>query len=358
MQKNQVLSALLSIVLTGFTFVIATAQDSTRTLKKAVPASVEPMSEFITLKLAQSSDLENFSLFTPTVEYQINPNSISQTTLSANYSFISASVNFAPRFFPGNRDNTEKGKTRSRGLALNFYFNHWLQELSYTRTKGYYLENTASFLPNWEDGDPYIQFPDLVYKNFQGMTGYKFNRKFSMNALASQSERQLNSAGSFIPQLLYRYYILDDRTKLLNPGQSTQRSNSMELVLGAGYYHTFVLKRNIYFALGLTPGFGYLFMQLNTRETGGTSYQTHQRHALARIDSRIGLGYNGKRIFGGLYATAFVSSYQETEQVVNGNARLFFKLFFGYRIPAPSVLIEKVTLVKQKLNQTIQLNKP
>ncbi|MCF1716030.1 DUF4421 domain-containing protein [Flavihumibacter sp. RY-1] len=313
------------------------------------------MNEYITFKLAQTTDQENFSVFTNGTKSRIDPNASSVSTLSVNYSFISLSVRFVPHFLPGNRDTKEKGKTRSGGLALNFYLDHWLQELSYQRTRGYYLENTADFRPGWQDGDPYIQFPDLQYRSFQGMTGYKFNRNFSLNALATQSERQLKSAGSFIPQLLYRYYTIDDKTKLVNPGQTSQRSNNLELVLGAGYYHNFVLKGNFYFALGVTPGAGILFMNLTTRSGNGERIKTRQQDFIFRLDSRAGIGYNGERFFGGLYATAFTSSYrQENTQVVNGNARIVFKLFAGYRIPAPRVIKERVSTIKTKLTNKLK----
>ncbi|WP_239601301.1 DUF4421 family protein [Flavihumibacter cheonanensis] len=316
---------------------------------------IQPIKEFITLKVAQTTDQENFSVHTDDTKYRINPNTSSITTISANYSFISLSFRFAPSFLPGNRDNSEKGKTRSGGMALNFYLDHWLQELSYHRTKGYYLENTSDFNPGWQEGDAYFQIPDLYYRNFQGMTAYKFNRNFSLNALATQSERQLKSAGSFIPQFLYRYYIIDDRTRLINPNQSSQRSNNLELLVGAGYYYNLVLKRNFYVAMGITPGAGMLFMNLTTRNGSGDKIRTRQQDPIFRIDSRAGIGYNGERFFGGLYATAFAASYkQENAQVVNGNARIVFKLFVGYRIPAPSVIKEKVANLTNRLNKTLK----
>ncbi len=330
------------------------SQDSIQVKIDNKSAHIQTIKDFITLKVAQTTDQENFSVHTGNTKYRINPNASSITTISANYSFISLSFRFAPPFLPGNRDNSEKGKTRSGGMALNFYLDHWLQELSYHRTKGYYLENTSDFNPGWQEGDAYIQFPDLHYRSFQGMTAYKFNRNFSLNALATQSERQLKSAGSFIPQFLYRYYTIDDRTRLTNPNQSSQRSNNLELLVGAGYYYNLVLNSNFYVALGITPGVGMLFMNLTTRNGSGEKIRTRQQDPIFRIDSRAGIGYNGERFFGGLYATAFAASYkQENAQVVNGNARIVFKLFAGYRIPAPDVIKARITELKNKLTKKI-----
>jgi hypothetical protein len=346
--KPGLVAGILSIGTAAYT------QDSIATGNDIKSTYIAPIRDYITLKLAQTTDLENFSVHDGDTKYRINPNAASITTISANYSFISLSFRFAPPFLPGNRDNNEKGKTRSGGMALNFYMDHWLQELSYHRTKGYYLDNTADFRPGWQDGDAYIQFPDLYYKSFQGMTGYKFNQNFSLNALATQSERQIRSAGSFIPQFLYRYYIIDDRTRLISPNQTSQKSNNLELLLGAGYYHNFVLKGNFYVALGITPSAGLLSMNLTTRNGSGEKVKSRQQDPIFRLDSRAGIGYNGERFFGGLYATAFAASYkQENAQVVNGNARILFKLFAGYRIPAPAVLKERIENLTNKMKKTI-----
>jgi hypothetical protein len=151
-----------------------------------------------------------------------------------NYRFISLSIRYIPKWLPGNDDEDLKGKTKGGGFGLNFTYSKWMQHLSYSKTKGFYLENTSEHRPGWEDGDPYVQFPDLEFKNFQGITAYKFNPGYSINAVAWQTERQVKSAGSFIPHFLYRYYISDNKAAP-TPGGFTQKSNNLELVLGAVY---------------------------------------------------------------------------------------------------------------------------
>ncbi|WP_290795671.1 DUF4421 family protein [Flavihumibacter sp. UBA7668] len=326
------------------------AQD-TRSIKLGSKQQyIETMSDFITLKLALTSDLETFSVYSGDIRYQINPNAATITTISINYSFISATFRFTPRFFPNNSDTDEKGKTKSLGFGLNLYLDHWLQELSYGRTKGYYLDNTSDFTPGWQEGDLYIQFPNLLYKGFQGTTGYKCNRNFSLNAISTQSERQLKSAGSFIPQIHYRYYLTDDRTRLETPNQSSQKARNLELLAGAGYYHNFIMKKNFNVALGLTPAAGFLFMNFTTRNANNSTINSRQRDLIVRVDARAGLGYNGERIFGGFYTSAFTSSYeQENSHVINGNSRIFFKLFLGYRISALSIVKEKQSNISSRI---------
>lgn len=299
---------------------------------------IEKTDHMITLKLTQSSDVEKLAALTDGKDVYLSPNVATVSQLSFSYRFITANLNFVPRFVGGNNDDDIKGKTTGRGFGLNFNFNHWQQELSYNRIRGFYLENTKDYLPSWQEGMPYIQFPKLVYSNFQGITAYSFNPRFSANAVTAQTERQIKSAGSFIPLLLYRYYITDDRS----PGiSSTQKSSSFEILAGAGYQYTFVFKQ-CYLSLGLTPAYGYVFTKLTTR-SGTGNVITHNSTPAFRIDTRLGLGYNGRRFFAGTYVAAFGTANEEKNStVINENTRGVAKVFIGYRLKAPRFLVKNL----------------
>jgi Domain of unknown function (DUF4421) len=181
----------------------------------------------------------------------------------------------------------------------------------------------------------------LVYQNFEGVTAYNFNPDYSVNAVSTQSERQLKSAGSFIPHFRYRYYITDDRTPLTGTN-SSQKAKTLEFMIGAGYYHTFVLKKNFYFALGATPSFGVNFLHLTTRLPSGYDH-TKQTNALFRIDGQAGLGYNGERFFAGVYSKLSTESYnQQRTSAVTSSSRIAYQVFIGYRLKAPKFLQENV----------------
>lgn len=305
---------------------------------KADKVWVEKMDKQLTLKFTQSSDVEKLAAVTGSNSVYLSPNVASVSQLSFAYRFITANVNFAPRFIGGNNDNDIKGKTKGRGFGLNFNFDHWQQELSYNRIKGFYLENTKDYNPSWQEGMPYIQFPQLVYTSFQGITAYSFNKRFSVNAVVTQTERQIKSAGSFIPLLLYRYYITDDQSPVIS---STQKSNSFEVLAGAGYQHTFVYK-DCYLSMGLTPAYGYIFTKLTTR-SGTGNVVTHNSTPAVRIDARVGLGYNGRRFFAGAYTAAFsTANAEEHGTVINEDNRAVVKAFIGYRLNAPALLVKKM----------------
>jgi hypothetical protein len=148
-----------------------------------------------------------------------------------------------------------------------------------------------------------------------------------------------------MPEFLYRYYIIDDKRELTGSNTS-QKSNNWELLLGAGYYHTFVLKRSFYISLGLTPAAGFIFTWLTTRSA--TASQTdNQQNFIFRWDTRLGLGYNGERFFTGLYTRAFGASYNQQSTVINSEARITAQLFLGYRFNAPKWLRKEVEKVEK-----------
>ncbi len=313
---------------------------------------IEKITGYGTIKVTHSSDLETISLLTPDKDIHLSPNTSAIKHVSVSYRFVTAGFKVAPKFWPGNGDSNEKGKTSAHGLGLGFSFRHWQQELSYSRIKGYYLENTSDYDPDWKEGMPYIQFPGLVMTNYQGVTAYNFNRKFSVNAVLTQSERQLKSAGSFIPLLLYRYYIIDDRSEPATAGGATQKSNNFEILAGAGYQHTFVLK-DFYFSLGITPGFGYVFTKLTTRYSTGNEISRNHTPAF-RLDARTGLGYNAPRFFTGAYMNVISNaSRQQHTAVINSDDRLIFRVFIGYRFRAPKFIVRKMDQLTEKGRQKL-----
>ena len=231
---------------------------------------IENMSGKIGMDLSLNNAYETFEVSTSSNDVVLYPNAPSNLRLKLNYEFISVGFQIAPDFIPGNGDEELRGKTNSFTLGTSLIFKHFFFDLSYSKVKGYYLQNTADYIP-WEKGDPYIQFPDLQYEGFAISSGYINNSKFSLRSLRSHTERQLKSAGSFIPAFDFRFYTIDDKSS----DTGTQKSNNLEVSLGPGYYHTFVSQEKYYFSLGMQASLGYLHTRLTTRfETGdNVSYQ-------------------------------------------------------------------------------------
>lgn len=324
------------------------APADTDSSKPQTNASIEYMGNFINLKLSQLGGLNSLAVHNAGNDVDLAVNAQSVTRIGVSYRFISFAIKYIPKFLPGNDDDAIKGKSSGTGYSFNVNLKHWQQELSYSRNKGYYLKNTAAYRPGWQDGDPYVQFPMLVNTLYQGVTAYNFNNRFSVNAIATQTERQLRSTGTFIPTLLYRYQIIDDKT-VLTSINSSQKSNSFEILLGAGYYYNFVFGKGFYLALGATPGFGYIYSKLTTRYLT-EHFTTRQSNVIFRVDGNAGAGFNGKRFFAGAYFRYSGASFnQQRTTAVSKEANLSGQVFAGYRLQAPKWLASNVDAAGKKI---------
>ncbi|WP_296698814.1 DUF4421 domain-containing protein [Algoriphagus sp.] len=305
---------------------------------------IENMSNYLAFRLSFVNDNERFSIDSDPTITKIYPNGNSVLKLNLNYRFLSIGFSFIPKFISGNDDNLVKGKTTGLGFSTGFNFTHWVQDLSYTRTTGYYLDNTADFDPNWNEGDPYIQFPNLHYRSFQGITGYNFNQHFSTKALFTGTERQLKSAGTFLPTLLYRYYIMDNR-ETPSPTISTQKSKNFEIIANAGYYYTYVLNKQFYISAGASLGYGILFSKVTTRYID-EQIESKQNNGVFKWDGRGAIGYNGERFFSGFFVTAENRQFkQQNTSVINADWRVYTQVHVGYRLFAPKKLRKTVDAI-------------
>lgn len=301
----------------------------------------------IAIKLNVNNEEEWFVLKGDDFEYDIRPNFSLGTSIGGSYKFLSGSYTFIPKFIPGNNDDELKGKSKARLFKFNLFFKKWGQQLALGQTKGYFLSNTSDFIPSWQDGDPYIQFPDLEVQFIRGNTFYKFNPDFSLKAISTQAEVQIKSAGTFIPALDYVYYNIDNKSNDTNQ-TSSQRSQNLEAVLELGYFYTFVVNRKWYAAVGLIPGIGYGTTKLTTRYPD-ENVITHYDNAVYRIKEAAGIGYNSLRFFSGC-------EFRLSQTIKNDNiptvklfsSRVNFQVFVGYRFAAPKFVKKTINYLEEK----------
>lgn len=298
---------------------------------------------FLIYKMSVNSKISGFDIKNTTT-YRLRSNNKTALNVGINYRWLAFNLNFYPKFFKENDDNGIKGKTKSFGFGFASNFGKVVQKINYQRIKGYYLDNTSEHDPSWKSGDPYILFPDLVYKGLSGQTGYKFNDKFSFNAINSQTEKQLKSAGTFLPSFFYQYYIVNDRTPLTGTN-SSQKSKTLQIVFAPGYYYTFVTNHNLYFSAGLNPGIGYSTTKLITR-LPSENVKTHYHGTVYQLETNVTLGFDSERFFTGLQVTAGTRGYGQSDAnnvVLEDKGTGIF--FIGYRFNAPRKLkntMEKV----------------
>lgn len=321
----------------------ATGQIADTTNVEVTNTYIEKMGDKIAVDISLNNNYEIFEVQTPDNEFTLYPNAPLKLRLKCSYRFISFSFQLSPDFIPGNGDDDTRGKTKEFGLGTSLVLNHWFLDVSYSQVRGFYLENTEDFIP-WIDGDPYIQFPDLHYYGVSISSGYYSNSNFSLRSLASQTERQLKSAGTFIPALNFRYYIINDKSD----AASTQKSNNVETSIGPGYAYTFVYRQKYYLSLGLIASMGYLHTKLTTR-LPKEEVITNQNDLIFRGDARVGIGHNGDRFYSGLYTTVSGSRYkQENTTAINTDTRIFYHWFVGFRFKSPKFIEKQLDKIEAK----------
>lgn len=323
------LTAIFAVFLCAFK---ASGQDTLQVKKSADSSFIERFDDFFIVKPSITTTAEALVAKTGNFNIVLQPNTSEILRTYFNYHFISFYVDYLPRFAGANKDDNEKGKTKLFGLGASTNMGQWFASAGLSKTQGYYVENTVDFRPDWRDGDAYLQVPDLYFTSYDLALGYNTNKKLSLLATSSQTERQLKSAGGFLPKISLRYYIIDDRTATAT---SNEKSNNVQALLGAGYQYTVVLKKTLYLVGAFTPSFGYIHTKVNNRGKQN-SFSFTQRGPIYQWDGKLGLGYNSHTFFAGSSINAVSAKYsQGLTSAENQNTDLFFELFVGFRLKAP-----------------------
>ena len=307
---------------------------------------IQRMSDYLIFTTDLDDEIEYFEVNTPANDIDLRPNTSLGHGISVSYKYFFFGFGFKYRFIDRNADQNRKGETRSFKYDLDLLIGSLDQNFEYTYTRGFYLNNTDDYDPDWVSGvDPYVTFPNLFFRSFSGSTLYQLNPRFSLSALKAENARQLISAGSLLPHLVYRYYIIDHKNPT-NQAPSTQRSDNFEFLISVGYSHTFVLRRNFYFSVGASPYAGIFTNKLTTRLPGGDVI-TYNTNPIFRLESGAAIGYNSERFFVGAQITTFWTRYrQEGTTAVIHNDKTEFKIFTGYRFMPPGLLAKASDLVE------------
>ncbi len=332
---------ILAIMLIRCSEITAQTSDSTKLGTEAT--WIEKMNNEIGLDISFNNSFRIFEVQTPSTKFVLYPNTPNNLRLTVNYQFIMLAFQLSPDFLPGNRDRYTKGNTKSYEFETRIVLKHMFTNLSYSKVKGYYLQNSNDFT-SWEPGNPYIQFPDLNYKGITLNSGYIHNSNFSLKSITTQTERQLRSAGSFIPVFNFNYYVIDDKSSEVG----TQKSKNIEMNIGPGYIHTFVIKERFYLSVGSHASLGYLNTKLTTRMSEENMI-SRQENFILRWDGRSGFGFNGEKFYTGLYATVSGTEYkQENTTATNFETRVYYHLFLGIRLKSPDYLDRYFNKINQK----------
>ena len=270
-----------------------------------------------------------------------------RTSVSVAYRYLGFAIGFAPKFLPLNNDDDLKGETKIRSLGA--FINHpkWQLRVNYTRIKGYYVLNTIDQIPDWEQGDPFVILPDIESTKFNASIKYVANNKrFSLKALTNQTEDQIKSAGSFLPEFQYRH-------SRIHQGGNTGVGNAPisdfhDLIAKVGYQYTWVIHKNFYASLGISIGGGLKLIY--DKEFTGDRISTNVYPELG-LDSNLFIGYNSTRWQAGVrnIGSTFVYNDKRNETSLE-DSTAYFLFFAAYRFSAPKKVGKFMNSVEKGLS--------
>lgn len=292
---------------------------------------IDQINQYMNVRLSLKNYYEFFSLNTNNNLYDIRTNSGTTLKLSADYKSISIWYNFTPKDLGLNTEEVEKGKTGGFNFGFGIIRRNWFNQFNFRYIQGFYLENTKDFLPTWKPGDVYLQKPKLGYAALEGTTGYKFNPKYSLRSVNSQTERQLKSTGSIVASTNYRFYQLKDENSPLY--DSILRSDNYEIGFNLGYFYNIVFLKNLYISIGASPGFGIIHSKVDQKNSASGIQQSSFNSGVFRLSGHTGIGYNRERFYAGIYADFSAGSFlKDNIPVINTDFRNLYQAFIGYRL--------------------------
>ena len=305
------------------------------------------------VKFDVNNDVIGYKFPRENVKLYIKPNLNVKYAFVLSYKFASIRLGIRPRV--SDEDKKNKGKSSSFRIHFKLLFDYWSHSFEYNYDKGYYIKNTEDFVPRIPSSDFRIQFPDLTTNIFTGSSTYKFNENYSVRAIESQTEIQIKSAGSFMPGIVYSYYSIKGADKILFPKDSVtirpeyNDVKGINFNLNAGYYYTYILRHYWFANAYLAPGIGVDFYQTTnhnsteTRNNSGTDI-------LYSLQSGLGVGYNGEKIFfGANYANRISSEKFNENKIQLQVSKNSFHIYLGYRFKAPKSVQKSVKYVEDKI---------
>lgn len=297
----------------------------------------------IILRLNLDTNIDDYVISSKelSIKPRLELNNQINTTFGLDYKIISATISFAPHFFPGN-NNDLKGKSSFTSYNFRFFPKNIIQTLSYKNSKGYYISNTKDFIPYWKkDKDPYLTFSNLRIQSFAGSTSYIFNKDFSLKGIYYQKEWQETSSGSFVPSLNYEYLTFSD-----NQNSVKSREHQLNLSFDAGYYYNYLITKHINIAPFVFAGLGKKWSSYKADIT--KDEKEKQNFFTQNFGAGLHLGYNSDKIFFGSKFNYSGSHYDDNgSNIINNN--FYVLLFFGYRLNAPSKVRKAYEKIQDKI---------
>ena len=305
------------------------------------------------VKLEMSNSVPQLYIpFKETDKYvQIEPNLGTKYAFVFSYKFLSLRLGVRSK---GSKESIEnKGKPKSFRLNFKLLFNRWQHQFEYNQIKGYYVSKSSE-PTSVDDSAPHIQFPNLTTKTFNGITSFKLNDNYSARATISQTEKQIKSAGSFIPSIHYSIYDISGTQQYIGfDGIPVDRNSYYDTfgfitTINAGYHYTFIYKD--WFLNGFViPGIGADFNKI-TSHTPTESSTANYIDFIFTVQSSVGFGYNTNNLFlGGFIGRTTKKQKNNASKTQFNTSQNAFSVYIGYRFKAPKTIAKPINHLEEKL---------
>lgn len=220
------------------------------------------------------------------------------------------------------RRGSERGRTKSFDFQYHYYDRKMIFDFIGQNYKGFYLENN--------EGN-YILFPDLrlLKLSLFGQYVLKGNR-FSYRAVFDQSERQLQSVGSFLLGGSFHYTRVRSNESLKTDKSVYQFGPNI------GYAYTWVIKTDYFISGSLTTGV-----------TAGFGDSENKVDFNPILLYRFASGYNSETWsvnFSFIVNTVYVSHVEERISLNSGD----FQVRFIKRFDSRSRILRRLSRIKVK----------
>ena len=256
--------------------------------------------------------------------FNLEPNKQNRIGASVAFRSLNISYSFAPNLLAENLDNDN---SKLFNLNLRTYFGKWMQTLDIYYEKGFYITDDA------------MEFYLPRTKSFKigGGTSYIWNDNFSFRAIVTQDEKQLKSAGSFIPRIVYFYTKYDIRSA---DDTVDEDYYSFDLAFAPSYYYNLIPSKNLLISAGFSAGLGVNYT---------TSKFESLTSLLTEINFRGSITYDVSNLyFGSHYSYLIINHNFDRSTYVKDNIP-YFEVFVGYRFKAPKKFIKTADTINEKI---------
>jgi hypothetical protein len=231
--------------------------------------------------------------------------------------------------------NQRFGRTRTLDFNTNFYGNTFGVDAILQRHRGFYVGNPILADTSWRPGDNYPTRPDLITTLLGGNAYYVFNgRRFSYRATFVQTERQTQSAGSFVLMGSLMHLHIRGNIPLVpahfEDMSAFRRGGALNISVLPGYAHTFVRGR-AYASITLFLGGGVQQMTYVADDQWRSSWRFARKN-----NWRFAAGYFGHSFTGG--ASLIIDNTPiTTPNLALSVSTYSLRLFAGYRFNSTAV---------------------